>query len=320
MQGWVCIPLSLPSLHHSPSLLSLLFSFFPLPLPTLFLSQNRFAGDDTPHRVFSLVKIPGGAHEPQARTETTTYWERERTRKYSGLGEPLEGGEHLTLKYPDPYDGIIEDMEDMEKIWRHTFYNELRVESYEHPVLLTEPPLNPKSNREQMIEVMFNFIGVPALYIAIPAVLSLYTSDTTRGFGRSTGIVIDSGYSHSYVVPVYEGFALSHAIHSVLLAGRDLTRFLKKILEEDYRKYPSVPDSSLDHIKASLCSVALDFEEEMRSAACEHKSCDVGRTVFTMGNLPFPLSLPNFKQCMTLDEYENRECTKFPLSGLMRYD
>jgi actin, other eukaryote len=165
----------------------------------------------------------------------------------------------LTLTYPI-VNGIVTNWDHMEKIWFHN-YRELGVESEEHPVLLSETPLNPKSEREKMTEVMFETFQAPSFQVAIHAVLNLYAS------GRTTGVVLDSGADVTMVVPVYEGSAIPHSIRRLDVAGSALTDYFMKMLYE--RGYPFATNPGREvmrDIKEKICYVALDFEDEMRKA------------------------------------------------------
>ena len=107
----------------------------------------------------------------------------------------------------------------MESIWRHIF-EKLKVTAKEHPILLTDPPLNPISNRIKTADLFFEKFGASKIFFVQQAVLSLYAR------GKTSGCVLDCGDGVCHVSPVYEGYSIQNAIQRIELGGKDVTRHL----------------------------------------------------------------------------------------------
>lgn len=167
----------------------------------------------------------------------------------------------LKLRYAMEH-GIVSNWDDMERIWAHLYAEELDIKSEDHPLLLTEAPLNPRVNREKAAQVFFETFNVPALYFSVQAVLALYAS------GKTTGVVLDSGDGVSHTVPIFNGFAVSSAIQRIDIAGRDVTEYLQQLLRrEGVNLNTSAEKEIVRQIKEKHCYVALDPRKEEKEWA-----------------------------------------------------
>lgn len=165
----------------------------------------------------------------------------------------------LNLYYPVKH-GIIDNWDDIEKVWHHCYFSELLVPPEEHPCLMTESPLNPKINREKMTTTMFEIFNVPSYFITPQAVLALYAS------GRTSGIVLDSGDGVTHTVPVYEGYALPHAIMQLDVAGRDVSDYLVQLLKNAGGPLVAAAEREIaKDIKERVGTVSLNYENDEKS-------------------------------------------------------
>ncbi|KAF4572900.1 Actin-2 [Pleurotus pulmonarius] len=206
-----------------------------------------FAGQDHPKCFFpSFVGRPKHIKVMAGALEGDVFIGR-KAQEFRGL---------LKIKYPMEH-GIVTDWDDMERIWNWVYTEELGTLSEEHPVLLTEAPLNPRSNRETAAQIFFETFNVPALFCSVQAVLSLYSS------GRTTGIVLDSGDGVTHAVPVFEGFSMPHAIRRIDIAGRDVTDHLQLLLRKSgHHLHTTAEREVVRTIKEKCCYVALNPAKE----------------------------------------------------------
>jgi len=212
-----------------------------------------FAGDNFPANIFpSMIGRPLMRYEEEF--------------KNVELKEVMVGDEcalhRAMLETSYPVDnGIVSDWKGMQHLWDYTFTERMKIDPKDHKILLTEPPLNPRGNREKILTHMFETYHFEAAKVSIQAMLVLYAQ------GLLTGVVVDSGDGVTHVVPVWEGICPPQLIKRLNIAGRHITRYLIKLLQiRGYAFNRTADFETVRIIKERFCYVGYDLDVEKRLA------------------------------------------------------
>ena len=157
----------------------------------------------------------------------------------------------LKLSYPIEH-GIIQDWQDMEKVWHHCFYSELLVDTAEQPLLISETPNVPFECKRRMTEIFFETFNAPAAFFMFTNVLGLFAH------GRTTGLVLDSGHDVTNVLPVFEGYSIQDGLETQKIGGKTLSTSLLNIYED---KIPQLRGNLeiTEYIKKKYGQVSYDY-------------------------------------------------------------
>nr|KAF6466139.1 hypothetical protein HJG63_011427 [Rousettus aegyptiacus] len=215
-------------------------------------SKVGFSGREAPLAVFPTILGKLRHDNPLVGTEEEDWF----------IGDEAQSRrEKLHMQCPISR-ATVTSWDNMEKVWHHSFYQVLRIAPEQHPILITDPPLNTAPNKEKVLQILFETFNMPALYLANQGVLSLYAS------GLTSGTTIESGEGMTYFVPIVDGFSLPQSTMKMDTAGQDLTSYLLQLLSEKGHSLISTGDREyIRDVKEKCCYVALDFDEEQVKAS-----------------------------------------------------
>lgn len=166
------------------------------------------------------------------------------------IGNDVDSKEHFLIIKRAIEHGVMK-WDEMETIWNYTFKT-LNVNPVDQPILLAESPRISQESSEKMTQIMFETFETPAFFLGNQASLSLLAS------GQTTGVIVDSGYDNTYVVPIYEGCILSEKITRSNLAGARLTALLKTLITDENPDISNLDIKEFEKMKLQLCEIRVN--------------------------------------------------------------
>ncbi|XP_075757623.1 actin-like protein 10 [Pelodiscus sinensis] len=243
-------------------------------------TRAGLAGEDKPRSVLKTASMPPTCPAVMRETQCPL------TATCCGVGSARAPKTH-PLRH-----GVITDWEAMENVWSHLFFCGLRLSPEERPLLMTDSPSCPTTNREKVAEVFFEAFGVPALHVANTGLLSLCS------WGRVTGLAVEAGAGVSHVTSICAGQICKEATYRLDVAGFSLSKHMHNLLLSRAQDPPlpsALPKATVTQLKKQCCYVSMDYERDL---------CDKAHQV------PVGIQTPD-GQWITLDK--ERFCCPEPL-------
>ncbi len=212
------------------------------------LIKSGFSGEDGPRNIFnSIVGIPKMAGLKVG---------MEQKERFVG-DEAIENLEFMNY-FPPIKRGEVADWDKFETLMHYLLYNQMEVVPEEMSVLITESPLSSKENRAKVAEMLFEKFDVEKYHMANSSMLGLFA------YGKTSGIVVDSGFNVTSTVPLYEGFPLQYASKKINLGGEDISLSLLESLKDKVEpSYKLIKGRLLaDDIKEHKGYISMDNEEK----------------------------------------------------------
>ncbi|KAG2389097.1 hypothetical protein C9374_014497 [Naegleria lovaniensis] len=229
------------------------------------LIKAGFSGEEKPACVVSsLVGRPKPTHKSPEMLGAES--------KLLYLGREISSNNRCFLNVtPCIVDGYVQQWDDMESVWNNLFFNELRLNPIEHPMLMIEHDLNPISNAEKTMSIMFETFRIPKFYSKTSGSLILYSS------GNYTGLSVDIGHNVTTLTPIYGGYTFYNAVKRVHLGGDDVTKQLKKLLmiEKGFYTESFGEHEAIRIMKENCCFVARNYDEVMNDLMAPRSTISV---------------------------------------------
>lgn len=152
--------------------------------------------------------------------------------------------------------GILTSCADANLIMKKIYHELKAINNKEIPIFIAEPPFTPIKQKKDLTELLFENYDTPNIFFGTQSVLSLYS------FGKTDGIIIESGEDITQIAPVYKGYKLDYAVQKINFGGSDVTDSLKSLLRHCGLDLASESDDFLvREIKEHVCCIENEGEK-----------------------------------------------------------